>query len=415
MSLEVSKHAALIATELSLPVAGVTATLALLDGGATVPFISRYRKEATGGLDDEAISRIAAHGKVVGTREARRAAILESLREQGVLTAALEKAVLGATTLAALEDCYLPFRPKRRTRAMAARERGLQPLADLLLAQGPSSATREALAQPFVSAEKDVPDVDAAWAGARDIVAEVIAEQPALRAELRQRFVDDAQLVVEAARGKSKAPELAKYADHVGRREKASSAPSHRVLAAERGEAEGLLKVSLELEPSVVLARVRAAVVKRGAAPVLAKELELAIGEAIDRLLLPSLESERRRALKERADEEAIAVFARNLTALLLAPPLGQVSVVAIDPGLRTGCKLAVLDAQGQVRAHETIFPHTGRESDAAVTLKAMVDKHRPSAIAIGNGTAGRETEAFVKKLQTAGQLPKTLRGGQRQ
>jgi uncharacterized protein len=160
----------------------------------------------------------------------------------------------------------------------------------------------------------------------------------------------------------------------------------------------------------VVLTRVRAAVLKRGAAPVLAKELDLAVGEAIDRLLLPSLESERRRALKGRADDEAIAVFARNLTALLLAPPLGDVSVVAIDPGLRTGCKLAVLDAQGQVRAHETIFPHTGRESEAAVALKALVDKHRPSAIAIGNGTAGRETEAFVKKLQTAGQLPKTLR-----
>jgi uncharacterized protein len=410
MSSDIPNRAALVARELSLPLAGVTATLSLLEGGATVPFISRYRKEATGGLDDEAISRIATHAKVVDAREDRRASILSSLKEQGVLTPTLEHAVRTATTLAALEDLYLPYRPKRRTRALVARERGLQPLADVLLAQAGSAPSREALAAPYVSAEKEVPDVDAAWAGARDIVAEAIAEKSEVRASVRQLFVDEAQLVVEVARGKAKAPELAKYADHLDRREKASQAPSHRLLAAERGEAEGLLKVSLELEPQAVRTRVSQAVVKRGTAPVLAKELSLAVDDAIERLLLPSLESERRRALKARADEEAIAVFARNLSALLLAPPLGGKPVVAIDPGLRTGCKAVALDGRGEVLAFETLYPHTGRESEAGAQLAKLVKAHAPAAIAVGNGTAGRETEAFVRKLQGAGLVPKELR-----
>ncbi len=405
-----ANHAAVVARELSLPVAGVKSTLDLLAGGATVPFISRYRKEATGGLDDEAISRIAAHAKVVGTREDRRATILASLKEQGALTPALERAVVAAATLSALEDLYLPYRPKRRTRAMTARERGLQPLAEVLLAQGASAASRDALAAPYVSMEKGLPDADAVWAGARDIVAEQIAERPELRATVRQLFVDEAQLAVDAARGKAKAPELAKFSDHVGRRERASQAPSHRVLAAERGEAEGLLKVSLELDGPTVQARVRAAVVKRGAAPVLAKELDLAVTDAIERLLLPSLESERRRELKDRADTEAISVFARNLNDLLLAAPLGGKPVVAIDPGLRTGCKVVALDPRGEVSAHDTIYPHTGRESEAGAALAKLVEKAAPVAIAVGNGTAGRETEVFVKKLQGAGAISKTVK-----
>ncbi len=405
-----SLRAQLVSRELALPLAGVAATLELLEGGATVPFIARYRKEATGALDDEAISRIAAHAKVVDTREDRRATILASLKEQGVLTPELERAILAATTLAALEDLYLPWRPKRRTRAQTARERGLQPLADVLLAQGSTALSREALAQPYVDASKELLDVDTVWAGARDIVAEVIAEKASLRAELRQLFADDAELVVDVARGKSKAPELSKYQDHLGRRERAKNAPSHRVLAAERGETEGLLKVSLELPPVQVSGRVRQAVVKKGAAPVLAKELDLALVDATERLLLPSLESERRRALKERADEEAIAVFAKNLTALLLAPPLGGKPLIAIDPGLRTGCKVVALDPRGGVLAQATIYPHTGRESEAGVQLAALIKQHPSAAIAIGNGTAGRETEAFVKKLQSSAVIPKDLR-----
>ncbi|MCU0696589.1 MAG: RNA-binding transcriptional accessory protein [Myxococcaceae bacterium] len=405
-----SHRAALVAKELNLPQAGVIRALELLAEGATVPFISRYRKEATGGLDDEAIARIAAHAKTVDTREDRREAILASLKEQGVLTTALEQAVRAAATTSVLEDLYLPFRPKRRTRAMVAKERGLEPLATLLLAQAPTTASRDALAAPYVSAGKELPDVDAVWAGARDIVAEQVAERPDVRAAIRQRFVDAADLVVEVARGKSKAPELAKFADHVGRRERASQAPSHRLLAAERGEAEGLLKVSLELDEAPLRAWLRQAVVKRGAAQVLLKELELALDDALARLLLPSLERDRRRELKERADVEAIAVFARNLEELLLAPPLGGKPVVAIDPGLRTGCKVVALDGRGDVAMHLTIFPHTGRESEAGAQLAALVKQAKPEAIAIGNGTAGRETEVFVRKLQTAGALSPALK-----
>ncbi len=372
-----------------------------------MPFISRYRKEATGGLDDADISRIAAHAKVVDARENRRAAIWASLSELGVLTSQLRQAIVAAPTLTALEDLYLPFRPKRRTRAAAARERGLQPLADVLLAQGSTGLSSHALAEPYLSVEKDLPDVEAVWAGARDIVAETIAEKPELRAAVRQLLVNEAQLVVSVARGKAKAPELSKYQDHLERKERASDAPSHRILAAERGEAEGLLKVTLEVDAMSVLQRLRQATVRRGAAPVLAQQFDLALHDAAERLMLPSLESERRRELKERADQEAIAVFAKNLNALLLSAPLGGKPVMAIDPGLRTGCKVACLDGRGEVLGFDTIFPHTGRDAEAGAQLAKWVKKFPPAAIAIGNGTAGRETEAFVRTLQVAGIIAK--------
>jgi uncharacterized protein len=409
-ALSPENRAQLIARELSLPVPGVARTLALLSEGATVPFIARYRKEATGALDDEAIQRIADHATGVDAREGRRASILESLTELGALTPALEKAIRQAASLTALEDLYLPYRPKRRTRAQLAKERGLQPLADLLLAQAPTSASRELLAQPFIDAAKDLPDVDTVLAGARDIVAESVAERAELRAQLRGLFAAQGELTVEIARGKSKATELAKYQDHLGRRERAEQAPSHRVLAAERGEAEGLLKVAIELPPDAVSSRVRQAVLLPRAAAVLVRELSLALEDATERLLLPSLEAEYRRTLKARADEEAIRVFAKNLTALLLSPPLGGKSVVAIDPGLRTGCKVVALDGRGELKAQLTIYPHTGRESEAGVQLAALIKAHAPEAIAIGNGTAGRETELFVRKLQSAGMLATQLR-----
>ncbi len=403
-------RAALIARELSLPLPGVARTLELLGEGATVPFIARYRKEMTGGLDDGAIQKVADHAERVDAREGRRASILESLREQGALTPALEAAVRKAGTLTELEDLYLPFRPKRRTRAQTARERGLAPLAELILAQGPSAASREALAKPYVDASKDLPDIEAVLQGARDIVAEVVAERADVRAALRALFEAKGELAVDVARGKSEAPELAKYRDHVGRREKATQAPSHRLLAAERGEAESVLKVKVEVDRDEALALVRSRAARRGAAPVLAQELEGALEEAVDRLLLPSLESELRRKLKDRADEEAIRVFAQNLDSLLLASPLGAVPVVAIDPGLRTGCKVAMLSAEGAVKAVATVYPHTGQEKDAGAKLCALVREHAPQAVAIGNGTAGRETEAFVRKLLAAGALPATLK-----
>lgn len=410
MSAPAPNRATLIAKELQLPLDAVTKTLELLDGGATVPFIARYRKEATGGLDDGAISRIHEHAGRVDTREARRTAILESLREQGVLTPELERAVRGADSLTTLEDLYLPFRPKRRTRAQTAREQGLGPLAELILAQAPSSPAREALAAPFVDAGRGVGSVDEALAGARDIVAETLSDRAEVRAPLRRFFAERGELSVDVARGKSEAPELARYKDHLGRRERASMSPSHRLLAAERGEAEGVLKVRISIPEADARRIVEPLVVRRGAAPVLAKELNLAIADAVERLLLPSLESELRRQLKERADEEAIRVFAKNLEALLLVSPLGSVPVVAIDPGLRTGCKVAALTAAGSVAGIATIYPHTGAQSDAGVTLAALVKKHAPVAIAIGNGTAGRETETFVRSLVSAGAIPSSIK-----
>jgi uncharacterized protein len=405
-----SAHAPAVARELSLPQAGVLRALELLDGGATVPFIARYRKEVTGGLDDGALQRIHDHALRVQAREERRAAILESLTTLGLLTPELQHKVAAAASLAELEDLYLPFRPKRRTRAQAARERGLQPLANQLLAQAAHSPTREALAARFINPAQELPTAEEVFAGARDIVAEEIAERPELRASIRELFSRAGQLAVEVARGKKQAPELARYQDHLGRRELAARAPSHRILAALRGQTEGLLRVSIEVEESAVLQRVRAGVLKRGAAPLLAREVDLAVLDAASRLLVPSLEAEQARALRDRADTEAIRVFAQNLEALLLAPPLGAQPVLAIDPGLRTGCKIAVLDASGNIRAHVAIFPHTGQESAAAATLAALIKTHLPAAIAIGNGTAGRETELFVRKLVAAGAIPSAIR-----
>ena len=408
--LALADRATWVAQALNLPRVGVLRTLELLDEGATVPFIARYRKEATGGLDDAAIQKIAEEVKVVEAREKRRAAILSSLEAQAVLTPELAAKIRGAGTLALLEDLYLPYRPKRRTRGQLARERGLLPLAELILAQAPRSESREVLGRPYVDAAKELPDLEAVFAGARDLVAELIAERAELRGELRRLYASKGELVVAAARGKSKAPELEHYRDHVGRKEPAERSPSHRILAVERGEAAGLLKVTVELEPSAVEAIVRRQVMRPNAAPVLANELKLAMAEAIERLLLPSLESEYRRTLKDRADQEAIRIFAKNLEALLLAPPLGSSPVVAIDPGLRTGCKVVALDAQGNLRGHCTIYPHTGGESEAAVTLRKFLSQHPAGAVAIGNGTAGRETEAFVAKLLKAGALPAGLK-----
>jgi uncharacterized protein len=391
-----SERAAMVARELALPAPSVARTLELLDGGATVPFVARYRKEVTGGLDDGAIQRIHEHAARVDAREARRASILDSLREHNVLTPDLERAVRAASTLPELEDLYLPYKPKRRTRAQTARERGLEPLATLILEQR-QAASRDELGRKYLGPE--LPDLDAVFQGARDIIAEQVAERADVRAGLRRIFEAKGELTVDAARGKSAAPELAHYRDHLGRRERAAKAPSHRLLAAERGEAEGVLRVRVEIHPVEAAAAVRARVVRSGAPPVLARELGVALEESLDRLLLPSLESELRRKLKERADEESIRVFAQNLEALLLAAPLGAVPVLAIDPGLRTGCKVSMLSAEGDVQALATIYPHTGQEKEAAAAMTSLVRAHSPAAIAIGNGTAGRETESFVRKL----------------
>jgi uncharacterized protein len=381
-----------VARELQLRPRDVEATLGLLLGGATVPFIARYRKEATGGLDETQIRAIEARHAYVADLEERRRTILESLVERGLLTDALRQAITQADTKTTLEDLYLPYRPKRRTRATQARERGLGPLAERLLAQ-PLDTTPEAEAARFVSAEHDVPDVAAALAGARDIVAERVAETPQLRAlarELLERQGEVTSRVVPKKRA-----EAAKFESYFDHAEPARSVPSHRWLALMRGEAEGLLSVSLEVEPRPILEAAAGKLGMRTRSP-WAKALATAILDGVERLLLPSVETDVRAVITERAHQAAIDVFASNLRDLLLAPPAGARRVVAVDPGLRTGAKCVALDAQGNYLAHLVVYPVKG-ESPAA--LGRFVAQHQPELVAVGNGTGSREAEAFVAEV----------------
>ncbi|MCC6623051.1 MAG: RNA-binding transcriptional accessory protein [Deltaproteobacteria bacterium] len=372
----------------------VAAVLALLDEGATVPFIARYRKERTGGLDEVAIRRIDVARARLVELDKRRQAIVAALTSDGLLTPALADALARATTKPQLEDLYLPFKKKRKTRASAARERGLGPLAERILAQ-PRTGDPRREASAFVSPEKAVPDVDAALAGARDIVAEVVAERPDLRQATRDVFKRQARVTSSAVK-KTTEGQRTRFEDYYAYGERADRIPSHRYLAIDRGEEEGFLKVKLELDDE----RVVSELVRRAghdARSPFARELVDAVADGYARLLRPAIDNEVRAWLKARADAEAVDVFAKNLEAILLAPPLGESVVLAIDPGFRTGCKCVVLDATGALVAHTTIFPHTGDAARATRDLLALVDAHAPAAIAVGNGTGGRETEAFVR------------------
>jgi len=384
-----------IAGELSLSASQVAAVAKLVDEGATVPFIARYRKEATGSLDEVAVAAIRDRLADLAELDKRREAILESLEERGLLTVELKAAVEKAPDKARLEDVYLPYRPKRHTRAMMAREKGLEPLAKALMAQ--QGRDPKTLAQPFVDAAKGVPDVDAALAGARDILAEAMAEEPRLRASVRELFSRRGRFQSKVLKGKEQAG--ATYRDWFAWDEPLRAIPGHRALAMFRGEAEGFLSLSLRPAEEEVIELARRAYV-RGRGPD-ALEVEAALADGCKRLLCPSLENELRAEVKARADAEAIRVFASNLRGLLLAPPLGQKRVLALDPGFRTGAKLAVLDAQGALVHHATIYPTTSpaQREAAAATLKDLCAKHKIEAIGIGNGTAGRETEAFVREL----------------
>ncbi|MFV0348895.1 MAG: Tex family protein [Halodesulfovibrio sp.] len=394
-----------IAKELSLPAAKVEAVIALLDDSATIPFIARYRKEATGGMDEVAIAAIRDRNEQIGELEKRRSAITQSLEERELLSPELRKAVDGAETLAALEDIYLPYRPKRRTRAQIARERGLEPLADILWKQDPRDMPDKAAAQ-FISPENDVPDTEAALAGARDIVAERISEDAETRKVMRLMFSMRGQLVSSATKAAGeKADEAATFRDYFNWQEPAKAAPGHRILAMLRGEREGMLSLSLRPEEPMALQALKRHFVT-GNSPC-SRQMDMAAEDCYKRLLAPSMENEARTLLKNRADEEAIAVFAANLRELLLASPLGQKRVLALDPGFRTGAKLVCLDAQGALLHNETIYPVTGgaKVEEAAKRVTALVSKLNIEAIAIGNGTASRETEAFVRSLG----LPETV------
>ena len=384
-----------IASELALNEAQVAAVATLLAEGATIPFIARYRKEATGSLDEVAVAAIRDRMDELHQLQERRAAILQSLEAHGHLTDALTQMVLAAETMVALEDIYLPFRPKRRTRAMAAREKGLAPLAMMLLAQ--SGLDPEPAAATFVNPELGIASAEEALAGARDIMAEIVNEDPAARAGLRELFQRKAEIVSRVAADKQAVG--AKYRDYFDWKEPAATAPSHRVLAMRRGENEDVLNLAMRPPEDEALALLEALFVRGPGKDAL--QVRAAVHDGYRRLLSRSLETELRVAVKARADAEAIRVFAANLRELLLAAPLGPKRVMAIDPGFRTGCKTVCLDAQGTLLHHETLYPHGSEKqrTDAERRTRDLIEAFAVEVIAVGNGTAGRETEQFIRSI----------------
>ena len=388
-------HIAKIVAELKLPSQGVAAVVALLAEKNTVPFIARYRKEATGGLDEVQIRAIEERRSYLIELDDRRKTILAAIDEQGKLTDALRAQIEGCDNKAALEDLYLPYKRKRRTRAAVARERGLEPLAQRILEQ-PSTGDPEAEAAAFVDPDNGVADASEALAGARDIVAEIVSERADIRVRARRAFAEQGVLVSKVARGKSK--ERTKFEQYYDFRENVRSLPSHRFLAIRRGEGEAVLRAHIEVDADRLLAGIEGAMGLAARSP-FAPQLREAIGDGYRRLLAPSIETDVRAELKLRSDHEAVNVFADNLRNLLLAAPLGAKAIVGIDPGLRTGCKCVAVDATGKFLDTTTLFLARGDTSAAHKTFTAFARKHKPVAIAIGNGTGGRETEAFVRAL----------------
>ena len=400
-------YTAIIAQQLNLGARQVEKTIELLEQGATVPFIARYRKEATGSLDEVQITAIRDLLLRLKDLDKRREAILASIAEQGKLTPELEQQIQSAATLTELEDLYLPFRPKRRTRATMAIEKGLEPLADALLqaVRQRSGSDVSRMAAAYVNPEKGVNDEEEALAGARDIIAERVSENAQSRNRIRGLFRRTAQLTSKVVKGKEE--EGGKFESWFDWKENAMRAPSHRILALFRGEEEGVLRVHVlpqEEEPAYEM--LERQWVGECASPA-AEQVTMAVRDGYKRLLQPSIETEYWNLLKEKADKEAIRVFAENLRQLLLASPLGQKRILAIDPGFRTGCKTVCLDAQGQLLHNETIYPFTSvREERAAIAkLEALVEAFHIEAIAIGNGTAGRETEEVVKRCHFKNKL----------
>ena len=385
-----------IAEELSLKAHQVAATAMLIAEGGTVPFIARYRKEQTGELDEVEITSIRDRLQQLADLASRRESIKKSLEERSLLTDELKAKIDGAQTLAKLEDIYLPFRPKRRTKAMIARERGLEPLATHIFENQSASDTAEQ-ALTYIDAEKEVPDANAALEGARHIIAEWISDDADIREKLRKLFWEQGTLSSEAFPGKE--TEGAKYSDYFDWKEPIKNAPSHRVLAIRRGEKEGFLfhRILPEEESAIIMIE-KQFLNGRGSA---ADEVKKAIADAYKRLLCPSMETEVRIQAKKKADAAAIQVFADNARELLLASPLGQKRTMAVDPGFRTGCKTVILDAQGKLLFNHVLYctGGAGQVERATVEAKALVERYEIEAIAIGNGTAGRETEAFFRGL----------------
>lgn len=384
----------MIATALNIAVRQVENTLALLEEGATVPFISRYRKEATGGLDEVQIGNIKERYDKLTDTAKRKETILKTIEEQNKLTAELKKRIDACWDATELEDIYLPYKPKRKTRAEAARQKGLEPLAAILMMQREKNLSDRV--RTFIKGE--VKDEEDALKGARDIIAEQVSEDERSRNRLRNQFRHQAVITSKVVKGKEE--EAAKFKDYFDFSESLKRCTSHRLLAMRRGEAEGWLKVNISPDDDTATEWLERMYV-RGTGEC-SRHVGEAVRDAYKRLLKPSIETEFATLSKEKADEEAIRVFAGNLRQLLLAPPLGQKRVMGIDPGYRTGCKVVCLDAQGNLLHNETIYPHPPKNEYgiAARKLTQLVEQYQIEAISIGNGTAGRETETFVTGLQ---------------
>ncbi len=382
-----------IANELDIKNQQVSAVAALLSDGATIPFIARYRKEVTGSLDEVAVTVIRDRLNQLQDLRERQAAILKSLEKHGHLTDELHQKVLEAQTMVVLEDIYLPFKPKRRTKAVIAKEKGLEPLAHLILEQKGIDPFKEAV--PYIDPEKKVDTVEDALSGARDIMAEMINENDETRSRLRNLFLTKAVIKSRVVIGMEEAG--AKFKDYFDWQETIAKVPSHRMLAMRRGEKENVLILDISPAEEDAITIIETLFVKGEGED--SAQVKLAVFDGYKRLLSNSMETETRMYTKTRADNEAINVFAENLRQLLLSPPLGAKRVMGIDPGFRTGCKLACLDRQGTLQHHDTIFPHMSQKQaqDDSARLKSLSKKFQIEAIAVGNGTAGRETEAFVK------------------
>ena len=383
----------IIARQLSLPQEGVENTLKLLDEGCTIPFISRYRKERTGGLDEVQIAQISEMNARLKETAKRKETILKTIGEQGKLTDELKKRIDDCWDNTELEDIYLPYKPKRRTRAQVAREQGLEPLATLLMMQREPNPVKAA--ERFVRG--DVKDVPMALHGAQDIIAEQVSEDEGSRNVVRQQFRRDALIVSKVVKAKKDTDEAQKYSDYFEWEEPLRRCSSHRLLAMRRGESEGVLRVKIETDDEQCITRLQRHYVKgHGKCQRLVAE---AVEDGYNRLLQPSIETEFAAMSKEKADQEAIQVFTQNLRQLLMDAPLGQKRVMGIDPGFRTGCKVVCLDAQGNLLHHEAIFPHppVNRIMEAKMHVLDMISDYQIEAIAIGNGTASRETKDFAE------------------
>lgn len=391
-----------VASEQQIRPLQVQSVVSLLDEGATIPFIARYRKEKTGSLDEVAIAAIRDRVEQLRELDKRRETIIKSLEKQEKLTPELQKAVAEADTMAVLEDIYLPYKPKRKTRGSTAKEKGLEPLAQLIWEQGPLDLLGEAAV--YVDQEKGVASVEDALQGARDIMAEWVNEDKAAREQMRRLFIKEATIKSKVLKGKE--DEAQKYKDYFEWEEPVSSVPSHRLLAMRRGEKEMFLALDIHPDEDTAIRRLESMFVRLEGKS--GSQIKLAIADSFKRLLKPSMETEVRLLTKTQADKEAIRVFAENLKQLLMAPPIGQKRVLAIDPGFRTGCKVVCLDRQGKLSANTTIYPNEPQKElvKATAEIRHLCEEHNIEAIAIGNGTASRETETFVKSIDLPGSVP---------